>query len=92
MEPSVPNFGSPGRGVELIPGMALAVEPMVTLGARHVHTLSDNWTVVTDDGSHASHWEHTVAITKDGPWVLTAADGGAEYFQTMGIPSPAIKG
>lgn len=91
MEPSVPNFGSPGRGVELVPGMALAIEPMVTMGARHVHTLSDNWTVVTDDGSHASHWEHTVAITEDGPWVLTAADGGAEYFENMGIPSPAIR-
>jgi methionyl aminopeptidase len=69
--------------------MALAIEPMVTLGERHVHTLADNWTVVTDDGSRASHWENTVAITEDGPWVLTALDGGAEYFATHGIPSPA---
>lgn len=89
MDPAVPNFGLPGRGVELIPGMALAIEPMVTLGARHVHTLADNWTVVTDDGSRASHWENTVAITSDGPWVLTALDGGAEYFAAHGIPSPA---
>lgn len=89
MEPSVPNYGKPGYGPELIIGMALAIEPMVTLGSKHVHTLADNWTVVTDDGSRASHWEHTVAITKDGPWVLTAHDGGAEYFKIHGISSPA---
>jgi methionyl aminopeptidase len=57
--------------------MALAIEPMVVLGERHVHTLADNWTVVTDDSSMAAHWEHTVAITENGPWVLTALDGGA---------------
>ena len=90
MDPAVPNFGSPGRGVELQAGMALAIEPMVTLGERHVHTLADNWTVVTDDGSRASHWENTVAITEEGPWVLTALDGGAEYFAAHGIPSPAV--
>jgi len=90
MDPSVPNFGAPGQGPELIAGMALAVEPMVTLGDRHVHTLDDNWTVVTDDQSWASHWEHTVAITDEGPWVLTAIDGGAEYFSAHGIQSPAI--
>lgn len=89
MEPSVPNYGLPGNGPQLQVGMALAIEPMVTLGARHVHTLSDNWTVVTDDGSRASHWEHTVAITEEGPWVLTAHDGGAEYFTAHGISSPA---
>ena len=89
MEPSVPNFGRPGFGPQLQVGMALAIEPMVTLGARHVHTLSDNWTVVTDDGSRASHWEHTVAITEDGPWVLTAHDGGAGYFAMHTISSPA---
>jgi methionyl aminopeptidase len=89
MEPSVPNFGRPGFGPELQVGMALAIEPMVTLGARHVHTLSDDWTVVTDDGSRASHWEHTVAITEEGPWVLTAHDGGAEYFAQHGVSSPA---
>lgn len=91
MEPSVPNFGPPGKGPELIPGMAIAIEPMVTLGERHVHTLDDDWTVVTDDNSWASHWEHTVAITEDGPWVLTALDGGGQYFAANGIPSPAMQ-
>jgi len=90
MDPSVPNFGAPGRGPELIAGMALAIEPMVTLGERHVHTLDDNWTVVTDDHSWASHWEHTVAITAEGPWVLTALDGGGQYFAAHGIASPAM--
>ena len=92
MDPSVPNFGPAGQGPELIPGMALAIEPMVTLGERHVHTLEDNWTVVTDDNSWASHWEHTVAITAEGPWVLTAIDGGGQYFAAHGISSPAIIG
>lgn len=91
MEPSVPNYGAPGNGPELVVGMALAIEPMVTLGSKTVHTLSDNWTVVTDDGSRASHWEHTVAITEHGPWVLTAHDGGAEYFAANGIESPAAR-
>ena len=77
MDPSVPNYGDPGHGPVLEVGMALAIEPMVVLGERHVHTLADNWTVVTDDSSMAAHWEHTVAITENGPWVLTALDGGA---------------
>ena len=91
MDPSVPNFGQPGLGPMLQVGMALAIEPMVTLGTKHVHTLADNWTVVTDDGSVASHWEHTVAITEDGPWVTTALDGGAQYFAQNGIASPASR-
>ncbi|MGI9196020.1 MAG: type I methionyl aminopeptidase [Candidatus Nanopelagicales bacterium] len=74
MEPPVPNYGRPGRGPRLVPGMALAVEPMVVLGDAGVHTLDDDWTVVASDGSHASHWEHTVAVTDEGPWVLTALD------------------
>lgn len=74
MEPAVPNYGRPGKGPRLVPGMALAVEPMVILGDPGVHVLEDDWTVVASDGSHASHWEHTVAITEDGPWVLTALD------------------
>lgn len=78
MEPSVPNYGAPGQGPKLVAGMALAIEPMVVLGQRYVHALADGWTVVTDDGSRASHWEHTVALTESGPWVLTALDGGAE--------------
>ena len=73
-EPQIPNYGTPGRGPRLAAGMVLAIEPMVTLGSHRVHTLSDEWTVVTDDGSRASHWEHTVAITETGPWVLTALD------------------
>jgi len=89
MDPAVPNYGEAGHGPELIPGMALAIEPMATLGTHHVRTLADDWTVVTTDGSYASHWEHTVAITEDGPWVLTAHDGGAAYFASHGIASPA---
>ena len=91
MDPSVPNFGPAGKGPELKVGMALAIEPMVTMGSRFVSTMDDEWTVVTDDGSMASHWEHTVAITADGPWVLTAFDGGAEYFTAHGIASPAAQ-
>ena len=77
LPPDVPNYGLPGHGPVMAVGLALAIEPMVTLGKRHVHTLDDDWTVVTDDGSVAAHWEHTVALTDDGPWVLTALDGGA---------------
>lgn len=72
MDPSVPNYGRPGRGPRLVPGMALAVEPMVTLGHPGVTVHDDDWTVVTADGAWAAHWEHTVAVTEDGPWVLTA--------------------
>lgn len=74
MEPAVPNYGRPGKGPRLVPGMALAVEPMIILGDPTVEVLDDEWTVVASDGSHASHWEHTVAVTEDGPWVLTALD------------------
>jgi methionyl aminopeptidase len=74
MEPHILNYGSPGRGPVLRTGMALAIEPMVTLGGEDVGVLDDAWTVVTFDGSCAAHWEHTVAVTDDGPWVLTALD------------------
>ena len=74
MEPHILNYGSPGRGPVLRSGMALAIEPMVTLGSPEVGVLSDAWTVVTMDGGCAAHWEHTVAVTDDGPWVLTALD------------------
>lgn len=74
MEPHILNYGAPGRGPVLRPGMALAIEPMVTLGSPEVGVLDDAWTVVTMDGSRAAHWEHTVAVTDDGPWVLTALD------------------
>ena len=72
MDPFLPNRGKPGRGPRLRPGMALAIEPMLTLGSEHTEELDDGWTVVTADGSRAAHWEHTVAITEDGPRVLTA--------------------
>ena len=76
MDPPVPNYGLPGRGPRLRPGMALAIEPMVILGSPQTLLLDDDWTVITADGSWAAHFEHTVAITPDGPWVLTAEDGG----------------
>jgi methionyl aminopeptidase len=77
MDPAVPNHGRPGRGPVLREGMALAIEPMLVLGDPGTRQLADGWTVVTADGSWAAHFEHTVAITADGPWVLTAVDGGA---------------
>ncbi len=72
MDPFLPNEGSPGRGPYLAPGSVLAIEPMLTLGTRKTVLLSDGWTVVTADGSRAAHWEHTVAVTEDGPRILTA--------------------
>lgn len=77
--PHVPNLApqGPGRGMILEPGIVLAVEPMATQGSADVLELDDGWTVVTADGGQAAHWEHTVAVTADGPWVLTALDGGA---------------
>ncbi len=70
-EPQVPNYGSPRRGPRLLEGMTLAIEPMITLGSPLTRTLGDKWTVVTADGSLAAHFEHTVAITSDGPRILT---------------------
>ncbi|MBI4271674.1 MAG: type I methionyl aminopeptidase [Candidatus Rokubacteria bacterium RIFCSPLOWO2_02_FULL_72_37] len=70
-EPQVPNFGEPGRGPELRPGMVLAIEPMVTMGSWEVTILDDGWTAVTRDGSLAAHFEHTIAVTEHGPEVLT---------------------
>jgi methionyl aminopeptidase len=74
MHPPVPNYGKAGQGPHLKVGMALAIEPMVCLGGSDVGVLSDGWTVVTSDQRYAAHWEHTVAITEDGPWVLTAME------------------
>jgi methionyl aminopeptidase len=73
-DPSVPNYGTPGRGVRLIPGMTLAIEPMVNAGDYKVRVLPDEWTTVTVDGSLAAHFEHTIAITPDGPQILTIPD------------------
>ncbi len=70
--PNVPNRGRPGRGPRLVPGLALAVEPMITLGDPATQVLADGWTVVTQDGAPAAHFEHTFAMTRDGPRVLTA--------------------
>lgn len=70
-EPNVPNFGKPGTGVRLVEGMTFAIEPMVNFGKRHVDVLSNQWTVVTRDGSLCAHFEHTVAVTKDGCEILT---------------------
>jgi methionyl aminopeptidase len=85
MDPPVPNYGPPGRGPRLQPGMALAIEPMVMLGGEETILLEDGWTVITADGSWAAHFEHTTAITADGPWVLTAEDGGVSGFEKYGI-------
>jgi methionyl aminopeptidase len=90
--PHLLNYGRPGRGQKLVKGLALAVEPMLTLGASDTRELDDNWTVVSTDGSWAAHWEHTVAITEDGPWVLTAEDGGAARLAEFGVRAgvPAV--
>lgn len=73
-DPAVPNYGTPGRGVRLLPGMTIAIEPMVNAGDYNVKVLDDEWTTVTADGSLAAHFEHTIAITQDGPKILTIPD------------------
>ncbi len=70
-DPSVPNYGTPGRGVRLLPGMTLAIEPMINAGGYEVRQLSDGWTIKTKDAGLSAHFEHTVAITNDGPKILT---------------------
>ena len=71
-DPQIANYGEPGRGPRLAEGMTLAIEPMVNMGRAGVRVLADGWTAVTKDGSLSAHFEHTVAVTKDGPLVLTA--------------------
>jgi methionyl aminopeptidase len=88
--PNVPNYGKPGRGPKLVEGLALAVEPMLTLGKQDNHTLDDDWTVVTDDGLAAAHTEHTFTLTPEGPWVLTALDGGAAKLAELGVTCGAL--
>ena len=73
-DPSVPNFGTPGRGVRLLPGMTIAIEPMINAGTHEVEVLRDEWTTVTKDGKLSAHFEHSVAITPDGPQILTLPD------------------
>ena len=83
--PDVLNYRTRDRGPRLRPGMCLAVEPMLVRGSRSTQVLEDDWTVVTDDGSRAAHWEHSVALLADGIWVLTAADGGAARLAALGV-------
>ena len=83
--PDVPNYGRPGKGPRLVEGLALAVEPMITLGTQETDVLADDWTVVTTDGSWAAHFEHTVTLTPTGTWVLTAVDGGEEALAALGV-------
>ena len=70
-DPSVPNFGTPGRGARLLPGMTIAIEPMINMGVPGVRVMPDGWTVKTKDGKLSAHFEHTIAITADGPVILT---------------------
>ena len=84
--PNVPNYGRPGRGLRLVRGMALAVEPMVTLGTNQTAVLDDEWTVVTADGSWSAHFEHSLALTDNGAWILTALDGGQAKLAELGVP------
>ena len=86
LPPNVPNFGRPGRGPRLVEGLALAVEPMITLGTKDTVVLEDDWTVITGDGSWAAHFEHTFTLTPRGAWVLTALDGGEAALTALGVP------
>lgn len=90
--PNVPNVGRPGRGPRIERGLALAVEPMVVLGAPDTQVLDDDWTVVTRDGAWAAHSEHTFTVTADGAWVLTALDGGEAKLAEMGVPFGPLAG
>jgi methionyl aminopeptidase len=85
-DPQVHNYVGPrmGRGPAIVEGLALAVEPMVNLGGRHTRVLDDGWTVVTQDSKASAHFEHTFTVTEDGPWVLTALDGGVERLAALG--------
>jgi len=84
--PNVPNYGRPGRGAKLERGLALAVEPMVTMGSKHTLLAEDDWTIVTADGSWAAHFEHTFTLTPTGAWILTAVDGGETRLAELGVP------
>jgi len=89
MPPSVPNYGRSGKGPKLVEGLALAVEPMITLGSTDTEVLDDDWTVVTVDGSWAAHFEHSFTLTPHGAVVLTALDGGAARLAGLGCPCAA---
>ncbi|MFX4293075.1 type I methionyl aminopeptidase [Streptomyces bohaiensis] len=87
MDPHVLNYVERrrGRGPKLVPGMCLAIEPMISLGTPRTHVLADDWTVKTDDGTWAAHWEHSIALTEQGPLVLTAPDGGRARLAALGV-------
>ncbi|EME99349.1 type I methionyl aminopeptidase [Streptomyces mobaraensis NBRC 13819 = DSM 40847] len=87
MDPHLLNYVSRkrGRGPKLVPGFCIAIEPMVSLGTPRTHVLEDEWTVLTDDLTWSSHWEHSVALTEDGPLVLTAVDGGKAKLAELGV-------
>jgi methionyl aminopeptidase len=88
-DPHVLNYRTRVRGPKLVPGLVLAIEPMINIGGAETALLDDGWTVATADGSLSAHFEHTVAVTTDGPWVLTALDGGAARLGLLGVPTPA---
>jgi len=83
--PDVLNYRTRARGARVRPGLCVAVEPMLTRGTHATQVLDDDWTVVTDDGSRAAHWEHTVAVLESGIWVLTERDGGAARLLELGV-------
>jgi methionyl aminopeptidase len=85
-EPQVPNYGKAGTGIELRAGLVLAIEPMITLGDRKVEILKDGWTVVTADGKLAAHFEHTIAVTEDGPKILTLRSFGEHPDAAKYVP------
>ena len=84
MDPQVPNYRVSGKGPTVVDATTVAIEPMVTLGDEANHVLEDDWTIVTDDGSRAAHWENTVAATSRGLWVLTEVDGGQARLSELG--------
>lgn len=85
-DPSVPNYGRAGKGLKMTKGWVIAIEPMFNLGTERTRTLEDEWTVVTADGALSAHWEHTVAITEDGPWVLTARSDEPAHPLAEAVP------
>ena len=89
-EPQIPNYGTPGRGPRLATGMVLAIEPMVNMGKPAVKVLGDKWTAVTRDGSLSAHFEHTVAVTDDGPEVLTQAAATVDSAMSAAGPGPKV--
>jgi methionyl aminopeptidase len=91
-DPHVLNYRTKARGPKLVPGLVLAVEPMINLGAAGTVLLDDGWTVKTADGAWSAHFEHSIAVTASGPWVLTALDGGAARLTALGVATPAAAG